>query len=173
MKTVPLRTESTVPALRQDWRSVLCALWLVVLSLMLLAACTSANETPVPSGIRPSTPIFSAPTPGETSVPTPAPSASAPVTSDLVIWLGDDLAPTASPLQMQVLTTALNSFQVTYPATRINIYTKKSSGKGGIEDLLISTQAALPQSLPDIVTLDLHDLPRYAKDGVQQPFEGT
>lgn len=173
MKTVLLRTDSIVPAIRQNWRSVLCALWLVVLSLILLAACTSANETPLPSGLLPSTPVVFAPTPGETRAPTPAPSASAPVTTDLIIWLGDDLAPTASPLQMQILTTALNAFQVTYPATRINIYTKKSSGKGGIEDLLISTQAALPQSLPDIVTLDLRDLPRYAKEGVLQPFEGS
>ena len=48
---------------------------------------------------------------------------------------------------------------------------KKPDGKGGIEDLLVSTQAALPQELPDIVTLDLAELPRIVKEGVLQPFD--
>ena len=48
---------------------------------------------------------------------------------------------------------------------------KKAYGKGGLVDLLSATQDALPSAVPDVVTLDLRDVPQLARDNRLQPFD--
>ena len=112
------------------------------------------------------------PPPSQTVAPT---AASIVVTStgviSLVVWMEDEFTQAAKASGTQPLTGTLTAFQAVNPNTRVTVLPKKPTGKGGIEDLLVSTQAALPQEMPDLVTLDLGELPRIVKEGVLQPFD--
>ncbi|MBI1802022.1 MAG: extracellular solute-binding protein, partial [Chloroflexi bacterium] len=78
-------------------------------------------------------------------------------------------APSASG--SQILATQLAAFNATYSNARVSIVPKKPYGKGGIVDLLLTTQAALPQALPDVVALDLRELPRLSRESLLQSFD--
>lgn len=138
--------------------------------LLLLAACDAPG---VPPATTPEPVVLTAtvPPPSQTVAPTAAPNVTSTGVISLVVWMDDEFAQAAQAAATQALTGTLSAFQAANPNTRVTVLPKKPSGKGGIEDLLVSTQAALPQELPDLVTLDLAELPRIVKEGVLQPFD--
>ncbi|MEP7200680.1 MAG: extracellular solute-binding protein, partial [Chloroflexota bacterium] len=140
------------------------------LMIGLLAACLPSTNPPVPNATTVPL-VVTIQSPIQTLAPTPAPSADASGTTNLVVWMHDEFAQAPSVSGGRALSTAIVSFETTFPATRVTILPKKPYGKGGIEDLLIATQAALPQAMPDVVTLDVRELPRYVKEGLVQPFD--
>jgi len=145
---------------------------LLLVALMALAACQPESSSVPPGGIATPSPAPLTPRPTAlAALPTPAPSQAAPNgASDYVVWVGDDF-----PLDSasgQALWNVRNAYQNANPSVRITLLQKKSEGgKGGIEDLLTTAQAAAPQALPDIITLDLRDLPRYVRNGMAQPLD--
>lgn len=155
-----------------DRRSIGFRLLACLLILLLLASCDAPS---VPPATTPEPIVLTAtvPPPRQTfAAPT---AASVVVTStgviSLVVWMDDEFAQAAQSAATQPLTSTLTAFQAANPNTRVTVLPKKPTGKGGIEDLLVSTQAALPQAMPDLVTLDLGELPRIVKEGVLQPFD--
>lgn len=153
-------------------RSLTISLFVSVVLLtlgVLAAACLPQTNAPSPSGGTPSpTPPTLQPPQQVTAAP-PTPGTVSPGTAGLTVWIGDDL-----PLDSaagQVLWNAASAFEAANPGARVTLLQKKASGKGGIEDLLTSAGAIAPQTLPDVVSLDLRDLPRYARNGLIQPFD--
>lgn len=147
--------------------------WVFVLAMLAsLVSCMPEGNAPSPGGLTPTPPPLTPRPTAPASQPTPVPSLPAPAGSnDLVVWIGDDF-----PLDSaggQALWNARSAFQNANPAVPVVLLQKKSEGKGGIEDLLATTQAAALQSLPDVVTIDLRDLPRYVRNGIIQPLDAT
>ena len=138
---------------------------------LLLAACDAPS---VPPATTPEPIVLTAtvPPPSQTlAAPTPASVVTSTGVISLVVWMDDEFAQAAQAAAGQPLTGTLSAFQALNLNTRVTVLPKKPAGKGGIEDLLVSTQAALPQAMPDLVTLDLGELPRIVKEGVLQPFD--
>ena len=151
-------------------RSTLTAALLAALLALLLAACDAPS---VPPATTPEPVVLTATlaSPSQTVAPTASPIVTATGVISVVVWMDDEFMQAAQSSPAQGLTATLNSFQTQNPPTRVTVLPKKPAGKGGIEDLLVSTQAALPQEMPDVVWLDLAELPRIVKEGVLQPFD--
>ncbi len=98
----------------------------------------------------------------------PAISSSSAVT--LTLWVAEDLAPAASQAAKS-LRTQTDAFTAANPNIHIEIVLKKAYGKGGLLDFLTTTRAVLPARLPDLVTLDLSEVPQ-AEAGILQPLDG-
>jgi ABC-type glycerol-3-phosphate transport system substrate-binding protein len=135
-----------------------------------LAACDSPAGQPATTP-EPTVLAATAAPPSDVITPTAAPSAAATGVISLVVWIDEQFAQLPPVAGAPTLTSTVASFQALNPNTRVTILPKKPSGKGGIEDLLVSTQAALPDAMPDLVTLDLGELSRIVKEGVLQPFD--
>jgi ABC-type glycerol-3-phosphate transport system substrate-binding protein len=136
----------------------------------MLAAC-DAPAVPLATTPEPTLPTATVPPASQAVTPTAAPTVDATGPISLVVWMDDEFAQMPTIAGVPTLTSTVASFLALNPNTRVTILPKKPSGKGGIEDQLISTQAALPQAVPDLVTLDLDELPRIVKEGVLQPFD--
>ena len=111
------------------------------------------------------------PPPGPVLTPTAAPPLSTPGPLNLVVWMSDEFPLAPGPGGGDVLTAAVASFQAAFPDMHVMLTPKKAYGKGGLVDLLSATQDALPSAVPDVVTLDLRDVPQLARDNRLQPFD--
>lgn len=153
--------------LRSIFRCVL-ALWLYA---QLTSACLPSANPPAPASA-PETIAATLIPPNQTLIPTVAPTTvSASSTLTLVVWMSDEFAQAPAASGGQALTTAIEGFQVANAPMHVAIQPKKAYGKGGMADLLVSTQNALPQALPDVVTLDMRELPSLAREDILQPFD--
>lgn len=89
----------------------------------------------------------------------------------LTLWTTEDFAPSNTP-SGKILKTYFDAFAAAHPNLSIEPVLKKASGKGGILDFLLTTQAVAPALLPDLVVLDLAELPLAAEPGILQSFDG-
>jgi ABC-type glycerol-3-phosphate transport system substrate-binding protein len=143
---------------------------LIVCLCLVLSACDVQTNAPGTTGEQPT----AAPTeaaPGPLLTPTRAPAPSTPGPLNLVVWMSDEFALAPGPNGGDVLTATVASFQAAFPDIHVSLLPKKAYGKGGLVDLLSSTEDALPQAVPDVVTLDLRDVPQLARENRLQPFD--
>ncbi|MBI4790428.1 MAG: extracellular solute-binding protein [Chloroflexi bacterium] len=154
------------------------------LCVMLIAAGASVVSC---AAAAPSTPAPSAPTPPIASVattPTESAASASRVTPTrearpgtpsgaftLTVWMAEEIAPGTTPAG-RILRNQLDAFSAANSGIRIEIVPKKSSGKGGLLDFLTSTRAVVPARLPDLIALDLSDVPLAADAGFTQPLDG-
>ncbi len=143
-------------------------LWLFSAALALAACQPTANPTVISN--LPATAVATAPPPIETAAPTAVPTSATPGPMNLVVWMNDEFALASPANGGQALAAQVGAFQASHANVRVSLLPKKPYGKGGIQDLLLATQAALPSAVPDIITLDLRELPRLVKDDALQPF---
>jgi ABC-type glycerol-3-phosphate transport system substrate-binding protein len=150
------------------------ARWIAGLVGASLIACAASAPAP------PSTPTAS---PSAAALPTLSARATttrvsptrAPITTTraltLTVWTTEDLAASASPAG-RVLSSQSDAFTAANPNLRVQVVLKKPSGKGGLLDFLLTTHAVVPALLPDLITLDLTEVPLAGDVGALQPLNG-
>ncbi len=89
----------------------------------------------------------------------------------LTLWIAEEIAPGATPAG-RMLKNQLDAFTAANPNIHIQVVPKKSYGKGGLLDLIMTTHAVLPSRLPDLITLDLSEVPLAAQAGILYPLDG-
>lgn len=146
----------------------------------LCSAGLIACATPAPLA----TPILPPPTPvtippiAPTSTPSPVLTREMPTRTPLAmtsvitltLWTTEDLAPSATPAG-SVLKNQFDAFTAINPNIRIEVVLKKPYGKGGLLDFLLTTSAVVPAQLPDLVTLDVTEVPVAAQANLLQPLD--
>lgn len=143
--------------------AVALALALVALAL---AACDLLDRATPTVGVPTLTPSVSPPPVTATSAsPTPRQSATT-----LILWTTEIYSPSADTPSGQILAQQLATFEATHPDVAIDVVLKKPYGKGGILDFLMTSSAAAPSILPDIVVIDTTELGMAARAGIVQPL---
>jgi len=104
------------------------------------------------------------------SVPTRTPIASTGAIT-LTLWTTEDLAPGSTP-DGKIWRNQFDAFTAANPNIYINVVLKKPTGKGGLLDFLATTSAIVPSQLPDLVILDIADIPTAFDTGALQPLDG-
>ena len=89
----------------------------------------------------------------------------------LTLWTSEDLAPGATPAG-RILRNQFDAFSAANPDIHMDIVLKKPYGKGGLLDFLLTTNAVVPTQLPDLLTLDISEVPLAAEASVLQPLDG-
>jgi ABC-type glycerol-3-phosphate transport system substrate-binding protein len=154
------------------------AAWLALLIVTGMATgCSAANTTAsapaataVPATSAVATPWVS--TAAATRILPTRPAIISAGTLTLTLWIADDIAPGLTPAG-RILTNQLDAFSAANPAIRVQVVPKRTSGKGGLLDFLLTTRNVIPARLPDLVALDLSQVPLAAQAGILQPLDGV
>ena len=135
-----------------------------VVGCSLLTRPTGVPPSPSPTvGLTPTT--FSAwPTPTATLVPQ-----SVPLT--LTLWLPPEMLPDAQSTG-QLIEGLNKAFVSANPQVRVEVVPKAPYGLGGIANMLLTTHAAVPARLPDIVAIDASELYKVAEGDILVPLSG-
>ena len=143
--------------------------WLSLLVVGLLAGLAAGCDvldlaTLEPTATRPAAPTATAP-----PSPTPAAAISNTRRITLTLWYPEHLAPARDQPGGAVLAEQYEAFAEMYPDVHVAGSRFKASGAGGLLDYVLTTSKVLPHDLPDLVLLNLRDLPRAA--GLLQPLD--
>jgi ABC-type glycerol-3-phosphate transport system substrate-binding protein len=140
---------------------------LLGIAIALLSGCNfpPSQSTAIPD-IATDTPAPSEPT----AIPTDAPP-SAPSVITLTIWTTEAFSPTQAITSGQVLSQEAAAFEAAQPDVRLRFVLKKPYGKGGILDYLLTTQDVVPGLLPDLVVMDVDELPIAVQEELVQPLD--
>jgi len=136
-----------------------------ILLTMLLGGCAGW-------GISPITPM---PAPTETPTPTPEPtptptSTPLPGMIMLTLWVPDFLNPYEDATGAAVFHEQLAAFSVIQPDIQVQIIVKKSTGTGGLYNMLSKAYDVAPSVVPDLIILNPYDLQTAAKAGYLRPI---
>ena len=133
--------------------------------LMALLGCAAA-ETPTPQASPP-------PSPTVAQSPTPSPSPYAPPsTITLTLWTTEASIPSPDTPAGEVTEGIYRGFQEAHPDIAVQFVPKRPYGKGGILDFLLTASAVAPQTLPDLVTIDLSQVEFLLGKEILQPWDG-
>lgn len=174
----PARATYSLIALKKPL--VVCA-WLAVFALLAIG-CTSTTADVAP--IVPDADVATV-RPTETSLATPAatPSASpttpplrettiAPTPVSLTIWLPAEMTAAAGGGAAVEAIAALDAeFAAAYPEVKIDVVPKAQYGSGGMVDMLLATQAVVPDRLPDLVVVDVSEIAQLLDADLLVPLE--
>ncbi len=144
---------------------------LAVSSIALLVSACDVGANPSGTSQSAGTPVATVAAPSLMLTPLIPTPASTPGPLNLSVWMSDEFALAPAANGGDVLTTTVAGFQSAFPDIHITIAPKKATGKGGLLDLLSASEDALPQAAPDVITLDLRDVPQLARDNRLQPFD--
>jgi multiple sugar transport system substrate-binding protein len=150
------------------WPLMVLCLLAVVLSG--LSACQGSPTTPLS---RPEAYPTATVGPGEAAL-TPISTAETPLPGPSVITLTLWTKESFSPIHKEggpLLAGRFEAFTAERPDVTIDYILKKPYGKGGILDFLRTTQAVVPNALPDLVAIDVFELGQAAQDGLVQPLD--
>lgn len=89
----------------------------------------------------------------------------------MTLWVTESFSPAREDASGQLLARQLDAFTRAHPNISIERALKKPYGKGGILDFLLTTSAAVPALLPDLVTIDSTELREAAEAEVIQPLD--
>ena len=142
-----------------------CFALLASLILVALLGCAAA-ETPTPQATPP-------PTPTVAKSPTPSPSPyTAPSAITLTVWTTEPFIPSPDTSTGQVMEGIYQTFHEAHPDIAVQFVPKRPYGKGGILDFLLTASAVAPQTLPDLVTIDLSQVEFLVGKEILQPWDG-
>lgn len=134
-------------------------------TLMALLGCAAA-ETPTPKA----TPL---PSPTVAQSPTPSPSPYTPPSAiTLTLWTTEAFIPSPDAPTGEVMEGIYRGFQEAHPDIAVQFVPKRPYGKGGILDFLLTASAVAPQTLPDLVTIDLSQVDLLLGKEILQPWDG-
>lgn len=150
---IPKFTHTILAALALAWLLSGCALWKI----------SQATPTPTPT-------LSPSPTPAPSPTPTATPL---PAVTTLTIWVPDFLNPYDESTGAALFLEQLEAFSLIEPDVQVQVIVKKSSGAGGLYNLLSTASAAAPAVLPDLIILDQDDLQRAIDGGYVQALEET
>jgi ABC-type glycerol-3-phosphate transport system substrate-binding protein len=143
--------------------TVLLCVWLPVGS-----GCRSAQTDeppPTPTDV-PAIVETIAPTPAVTATPLPG----APQT--ITIWAPELLAPLDPDDSAVILEQQILAFEATHPGLTIEVLPKKTEGKGGLADLILSASTVAPDVIPDLIAIDMDRLSDMARQDLLVPLDG-
>jgi len=110
-----------------------------------------------------------------TATPTTAPATptlpTAPPVTTLTLWTTEPFSPAQADTSGQILGQQLEAFTAAHPDVLIKYVLKKPYGKGGILNFLLTTSAAVPEAMPDLVAIDTIELRDAAQAGLLQPLD--
>ncbi len=133
--------------------------------LAALLGCAAA-ETPTPQASPP-------PSPTAAKSPTPSPSPYAPPSAiTLTLWTTEAFIPSPDTPTGEAMEEIYRGFQEAHPDIAVQFVPKRPYGKGGILDFLLTASAVAPQTLPDLVTIDLSQMDLLAGKEILQPWDG-
>ncbi len=142
-----------------------------------IVACSPApagyapiTATPAPVAGTPATPTVSTAA-SVTRVPPTRPAITPSGVITLTVWMVEELAPGPTPAG-RIWRNQLDAFTAANRNINIQVVPKKSSGKGGLLDFLLTTRDVMPERLPDLIALDLSDIPPAANASLLQPLDG-
>jgi ABC-type glycerol-3-phosphate transport system substrate-binding protein len=147
---------------------------MIVLMIGVSAVACAGSVAPSPTR-SPTAPMVASPTPSSAanvlrSVPTRTPIAATGAIT-LTLWTTEDLAPGSTP-DGKIWRSQFDAFTAANPNIYINIVLKNPAGKGGLLDFLATTSAIVPSQLPDLVVLDIADIPTAFNTGALQSLDG-
>lgn len=140
----------------------------------LFSACGDMIEGGLPL-VREATATPAAPTLDVPITSTPAqPAAPTPTESSelvLIVWMAEALAPTSDTPGGQMFLEQLAAFDEMQPDIRVEIYTKRASGAGGITSYLRTAPSVAPNILPDLALVGPAGLAQVGHDQLVVPIE--
>jgi ABC-type glycerol-3-phosphate transport system substrate-binding protein len=89
----------------------------------------------------------------------------------LTVWTTEAFSPTQVITTGRLLAQQVATFEALRPDVRIRFLPKEPYGKGGILDYLLTTQPVVPELLPDLVVIDVDELPAAVQAGLLQPLD--
>lgn len=128
---------------------------------MILAACAGAPNGGAPTA----TPTVRGPT-------SPSSGEAGEDTRVITIWAAPQFDPESGTRAGDLLQTRLEAFEAAQPGVVINVRTKAVTGDGGLLQSLTSATIAAPQIVPDIITLDDHQLNAATVKGHLMALDG-
>ncbi len=140
------------------------------------SGCSTGHATisPPAATILPASSVVTTPS-ASTATVTRVPPTRAAITPTgtltLTLWIADDIAPGLTPAG-RILTNQLDAFSAANPAIHVKVVSKRTFGKGGLLDFLLTTHNVVPARLPDLVALDLAQVALAAQAGILQPLDG-
>ncbi len=146
----------------------LCLSLMGMLLTMLLNGCAGWSLSPVTSVPTPTETLTPTAEPTPTPTPTPLPGL---VT--LTLWVPDFLNPYEDSTGAAIFHEQLAAFSVIQPDIQVQIITKKSSGSGGLYNMLSAAYDVAPGVVPDLIILNPYDLQAATKAGYLQPISIT
>ncbi|MFQ5886294.1 MAG: extracellular solute-binding protein [Anaerolineae bacterium] len=142
-----------------------CFSLMVCFILVALLGCAAA-ESPTPQATPP-------PSPTVAQTPTPSPTPQTRLSAiTLTLWTTEPFIPSPDTSTGQVMEGIYRGFQETHPHIAVQFVPKRPYGKGGILDFLLTASAAAPQTLPDLVTIDLSQVDLLVGKEILQPWDG-
>ena len=127
-----------------------------------VTATAEAPATATPVTVIAETPITTPITPTLPTVP--------PVIT-LTLWTAEPFSPTQADASGQVMGQQIEAFTADPPDVVVEYVLKTPYGKGGILNFLLTTSAAVPAAMPDLVAIDTIELKEAAQAGLLQPLE--
>jgi multiple sugar transport system substrate-binding protein len=148
------------------------------LSLFFLASCERLPELPFIPGSADATAIEAIDTSTPTVVDTRVAISPVPEKTDqavgvhLKIWVPPQFDPNADTPAGELLKARLEEFQSANPQVSVEVRLKAITGTGGLLDSLMTTNAAAPLALPDLIALPQSLLESAVQEGLIYPFDG-
>ncbi len=151
-------------------RMLVFAVPMVLLGLF-VTACSLSPRLPWISPAPTSTP-----TPTTTPTPTRGPTSSPEVTPTpsvitLTWWTPIWFSPRSQDAAGEFLQQRVQAFEDQHPNIHVETRVKPAYGKGGIKDYLQGAYKVAPSLIPDVVAIDMNDLPSLATLGIFQPLD--
>ncbi len=150
-------------------------LFLTVLALcaLLLAACDQVQPllggTALPSTSLPQPTVTRAAPAQPPEILTP----TEPGPTTLRLWVPPRFDPDSGDLAGELFRKRLNEFTQQHPGIELEVRVKALSGTGGLLDSLVTTSAAAPQAIPDVVALSREDLEAAALKGLLHTYSSS
>ena len=150
-------------------------LFLTVLALcaLLLAACDQVQPllggTALPSTSLPQPTVTRAAPAQPPEILTP----TEPGPTTLRLWVPPRFDPDSGDLAGELFRKRLNEFTQQHPGIELEVRVKALSGTGGLLNSLVTTSAAAPQAIPDVVALSREDLEAAAVKGLLHTYSGS
>ena len=136
-----------------------------------LSIGSACRSTPTSEGTPPITPT-TVQTETSSPLPTVTPSLLPPEEpSTLTVWITELVSPVERDERSPIFEAQLLAFEATHPGLTVVVHHKKADGKGGLEDFLTTASAAAPAVVPDLMMIDMAQLPALAQKGLILPLD--
>lgn len=128
-------------------------------------AVTVTTETPTTATAATATVEAPTTTPITPTLPT------VPPVITLTLWTAEPFSPSQADASGQIMGQQIEAFTADRPDVVVEYVLKKPYGKGGILNFLLTTGAAVPAAMPDLVAIDTIELKEAAQAGLLQPLD--
>ncbi len=142
-----------------------------ILLTLFMAACSMPTHWPWTSpAMTPTATASATPTPTEVSTSPPVMTPT-PAVITLTWWTPIWFSPRSQDAAGEFLQQRIREFEARYPHVHVDTRVKPAYGKGSIKDYLQGAYKVAPSLIPDVVVLDMQDVPTLAALGIFHPLD--